>query len=123
MTKQKKQRKKNRRWKSWWEYLLFQAFYGLVKLVPLRLGCWLGERLGILAYWVLGGRRHLTIRNIKEAKKRGFLKQVENPRRLARQVFKNIGRVGSESLYYYSRPPGRLKEDVVIEGPPISIAF
>jgi KDO2-lipid IV(A) lauroyltransferase len=116
MSKPKKKAEENRRWKSWFEYLLFRIFFGLVKLVPFRLGCWLGERLGILSYWVLGGRRHLTIKNIEEAKQHGYLKNVENPRRLAYRVWKNIGRVSSEFLYYYTRPMQRLKEDVIIEG-------
>jgi KDO2-lipid IV(A) lauroyltransferase len=116
MSGPKRKSRKNRQLKSWFEYILFQIFFGLVKGVPFRLGCWLGERLGILAYWVLGGRRHLTIRNIQEAKKYGFLTSVKDPRHLAYQVWKNIGRVGSEFLYYYSRPPKQLKKDVIIEG-------
>ena len=109
-------RQKRGRSRNWFEYLFFQTFLTLIRLVPLALGKWFGRQLGILAFKLLKGRRRLTIANIGRARKNGHLPAVSDDYGLARQVWEHLGLVGSEFLYYYSHDFKRLTDAVEIVG-------
>lgn len=102
--------------KDWLEYVFFKAFLLIVKLTPFIIGIWVGKALGLLAYVVLKERRELTLQNICRAREKGFLPAALNEKRLARKVWANLGTVGSEFLYYYTRPTARLKKAVRFSG-------
>ncbi len=97
------------------EYFWFTLFLNCIRIIPYGWGCWVGKKIGWLAYTVLPSRRRLTIENIKAAQEHGHLSDRDS-RQLARQVWENMGLLGSEFLYYYSRGFEALKERVVLEG-------
>lgn len=96
--------------------LLFKSFLFIMKFFPLPVGVFFGKALGLLAYFLLSGRRKLTIENIKHAKKNGFLSQFTNVNQLARNTWKHLGMVGGEFLYYYSRDLNKVLKKITIEG-------
>ena len=108
--------KKRSKVQNWMEYLLFKTFFGLVKLMPFSLGCWVGEQLTVLAFYLLYRRRQLTIENIRLARANGYLTTQESDYRLALNAWKHLGRVSSEFLYFYSHDLKLLKDAVTIEG-------
>ena len=101
---------------DWLEYISFKCFLMVVKLAPLTVGVGVGKILGRLAFFVLRKRRKLTLNNIRQARERGFLSADIDEYKLAQKVWENIGTVGSEFLYYYTRPLERLMESVKVSG-------
>jgi KDO2-lipid IV(A) lauroyltransferase len=101
--------------KHWLEYNAFQIFLLLLRLLPLPCCVWLGRYLGRLAFRVLKSRRRLTLENLKEAQQRGFLPDTLNVDRIARQTWEHLGMLGSEFIYYSSRPR-RVLKNVIVEG-------
>jgi KDO2-lipid IV(A) lauroyltransferase len=99
----------------WAEYLFFQLFLLIVRLIPLRFANWLGQFLGALAYKLLKSRRELTLENFREAQKRGFLPSTLNIAQVAQKTWENLGIIGSEFIYYSHRPQQILK-NITIEG-------
>ncbi|HOJ76533.1 MAG TPA: lysophospholipid acyltransferase family protein [Bacillota bacterium] len=110
------QKQTQRFYLSFFEYILFQLFFLIIKLVPLNIGLWVGKKLGLFAYLILKSRRLLTIDNIKQAKLNGHLRTVTNETKLAQRVWENLGMIGSEFLYYYSRNPKLLLDRVTVSG-------
>lgn len=98
------------------ENILFRLFFLLVRLCPLRIGLFFGQLLGLTAYTLLKSRREITLSNIEHAKKRGFLKTAPDSQKLARAVWKHLGYLGSEFLYYYSHDPRKLLQRITIDG-------
>lgn len=94
----------------------FRLFFVLVRICPLRAGLFFGKLLGLTAYTLIRSRREITLSNIEHAKKQGFLKTAPDSRKLARAVWKHLGYVGSEFLYYYSHDHQRLLQRITIEG-------
>ncbi|MGD8399335.1 MAG: lysophospholipid acyltransferase family protein [Bacillota bacterium] len=101
--------------KHWVEYFFFKVFLGIVRLIPLSVANWLGRSLGALAYQLLRPRRELTLENLREAQKRGFLPETLNIQEIGRKTWEHLGMVGSEFIYYSYRPQ-RLLKNVVIDG-------
>jgi Kdo2-lipid IVA lauroyltransferase/acyltransferase len=98
--------------KKWFVYVFFKIFFLMIKSVPLTWCSWAGKHLGYFAYRVLKLRRRLTVENIRQARERGFLSAEIKDDQLAGQVWRTLGMVGSESLYYYTRPPEQFKDSV-----------
>ena len=90
--------KKNNGLKNWLEYLGFSLLMWLIKITPQAWGVWIGKQLGLLAYRVLKDRRVLTQENLIQAHEQGYLKATTDIKLLARQVWENIGVVGSRVL-------------------------
>jgi KDO2-lipid IV(A) lauroyltransferase len=101
--------------KHWAEYLFFQLFLWIVRLIPLRLVNWLGRCLGSWAYKLLKSRRKLTLENIREAQKRGFLSSTLNVEQIAKKTWENLGIIGIEFIYYSQRPQ-RILKNIAIDG-------
>jgi KDO2-lipid IV(A) lauroyltransferase len=101
---------------DWLEYILFNCFFIIVKLTPLSVGVVVGKALGRLAFFVMRKRRKLTLNNIRHARDRGFFSADIDEYKLARKVWENIGTVGSEFLFYYTRPLERLRESFKVSG-------
>ena len=86
--------------KYWGIWLLFAIFLPLIYL-PLRWQFWLGRKLGILIYTIVGSRRRDTLINLKLA----FPEKPEVERELmAKQVFVNQGIGVFETLCAWFRP-------------------
>lgn len=98
------------------EYILFLGFFHIIKIVPLRWGNWVGKKLCLLAYHLVQKRRDLTIKNIREAKQRGFMKNTPDAEVLSRQVWEHLGVTGSEFLYYYSHNFSKIRKHVSLQG-------
>jgi KDO2-lipid IV(A) lauroyltransferase len=101
--------------KHWVEYLFFQLFLLIIRLIPLKLGNWLGRCLGSLAYQVMKSRRELTLENLREAQQRGFLPSTLNVEQIGRKTWEHLGMLGSEFVYYSNRPQ-RVLKNIVIDG-------
>lgn len=98
------------------EYILFRLLLFAVKMVPINVSCFIGRQLGRLAFSILKSRRLLTISNIRIAKENGFFNSEIDEYQLAQRVWKNIGMLGSEFLYYYERKPEVFRRAVQVEG-------
>lgn len=86
--------------KYWGIWLLFALFLPLVYL-PLRYQFWLGRKLGMAIYNILGSRRRDTLINLRLA----FPEKLEAERELmAKQVFINQGIGIFETLCAWFRP-------------------
>jgi Kdo2-lipid IVA lauroyltransferase/acyltransferase len=88
----------------------------MVRITPAFWGRWVGKSLGLLAFKIMKSRQILTIENIRAAKESGRLKSEADDFNLAKQAWGNLGVVGSESLYYYTRTPKQIKKVVTLEG-------
>ena len=98
------------------EYTLFKLLLFAVRLFPITFSCFIGRKLGRIAYFLLKDRRSLTISNIRTARDNGFFHSEIDEGQLAKEVWENIGMIGSEFLYYYAREPEVLKKAVQFEG-------
>jgi KDO2-lipid IV(A) lauroyltransferase len=101
--------------KHWVEYLFFKMFLWIVRLIPLSFANWLGRSLGALAYQLMRSRRALTLENLREARKHGFLPETLDEKQIAKKTWEHLGMLGSEFIYYSQRPQLVLK-NVTIEG-------
>jgi KDO2-lipid IV(A) lauroyltransferase len=101
--------------KHWAEYLSFQLFLCLVHPIPLSVANWMGRCLGVLAFQLLKSRRELTLENLREAQKHGFLPGTLDVKQIAKKTWEHLGVLGSEFIYYSQRPQLVLK-NVTIEG-------
>lgn len=82
--------------------------------LPLRVGLWVGARLGDLGWLLLRGRRAVALDNLARA-----LGAETTPRdraRIGRESFRNIGMNVVESCVFYFRPPQRLLSRVEVRG-------
>ncbi|RPJ24942.1 MAG: hypothetical protein EHM35_15950, partial [Planctomycetaceae bacterium] len=83
--------------------LLYGAFVLLqffVRVLPERLGDWIGRQLGLLSYYALPDRRRVALENIRSALGLAEAEAVE----LARKSFAAIGLLGVEFLRFAGRP-------------------
>ena len=86
--------------KYWGIWLLFAIFLPMIYL-PLRWQFWLGRKVGILTYTIVGSRRRDTLINLRLA----FPEKPEAERELmAKQVFVNQGIGVFETLCAWFRP-------------------
>jgi KDO2-lipid IV(A) lauroyltransferase len=101
---------------EWIQFVFIKVATFLVKIIPLTWSQWVWTKICLLAFKILKSRRLLTIENIHIARKQGFLQIDTSDYQLARQVWENLGLVGSEFLYFYTQSPERIKHMVKIEG-------
>ncbi len=70
-------------------YLFIRAFLVPVQLIPLRAASWLGERLGLMVFTLVGSQRSKALASITTA----YPEKTESERRaLARESFRHLGR-------------------------------
>lgn len=108
--------KKKSRLKKWFEYVFFKTLFQIIKMVPLTWCGKIGQGFGFLTFRLLKARRLLTMENIRQAREKGFLPTDTDDYQLAKKVWKTLGMIGSESLFYYTRPPEQLKDTVRWDG-------
>jgi KDO2-lipid IV(A) lauroyltransferase len=98
------------------EFLFIRGLFLIVKLSPLAVNSWLGEKLGVLSFRLLKRRRDLTLENIREARERGFLPSDTDDYQLAQKTWQNMCLSGIEFAYYYSHSHETIRRTVAIEG-------
>ena len=70
-------------------YLFIRAFLVPVQLIPLRAASWLGERLGLMVFTLVGSQRRKALASITTA----YPEKTEAERNeLARESFRHLGR-------------------------------
>ncbi|MDP3154007.1 MAG: lysophospholipid acyltransferase family protein [Archangium sp.] len=70
-------------------YLFIRAFLLPVQLIPLRAASWLGERLGLMVFTLVGSQRRKALASITTA----YPEKTEaEHRELARESFRHLGR-------------------------------
>lgn len=85
----------DRRLKNWAEYVLFQGFAGLIRLLPRSWALALGAGLGRLSRHLLGKRRRTAEANLQAA----FPEMTaDQRRRTLRGIFRHLGLSGVEML-------------------------
>jgi len=98
------------------EKIFFRGILFLIKVLPFSWSRWFWKTICSLAFRLLKPRRLLTIENIRNARERGFLTNVDDDYLLAKKAWENLGIVGSEFLYYSTRTGAQIKRLVTIEG-------
>ncbi len=76
------------------QYLLLLSLVAIAKLLPRRNFLAIGTFFGILAFWLLAGRRKLTIRNIQST----ILPNNEEATEMAKKTFANFGSTAFEII-------------------------
>lgn len=107
---------KQMKFKHWLEYLFFQSFFLIVKLMPLSWSAWFGKLIAFFGFKILKARRLLTMENIRNARERGYLPADTNDYHLAKQVWEHMGYTSAEYLYYCTQTPERIRKSVQIVG-------
>lgn len=78
-----------KRMKRFVRYLFIRAFLVPVQLIPLRAASWLGERLGLMVFTLVGSQRRKALASITTA----YPEKTEAERNeLARESFRHLGR-------------------------------
>ena len=78
-----------KRVKRFVRYLIIRAFLVPVQLIPLSAASWLGERLGLLVFSLVGSQRRKALKSIDTA----YPEKSEAERlQLARESFRHLGR-------------------------------
>jgi KDO2-lipid IV(A) lauroyltransferase len=86
----------------------------LLAYLPLRLGQWVGARLGDLGWLLLRGRRAVALDNLARAL--GAETTPAERARIGRDSFRNLGMNAVEACVFYFRPPQRLLSRVEVRG-------
>lgn len=97
------------------EFILVRGLFFITKLFPFAISSWLGRKFGTLAFQIRKSRRTLTIENIREAQKRGFLPNDIDGSRIARKAWENLGLLGIE-FAYFSHYRKAISQAVTFEG-------
>ncbi|MEW5766015.1 MAG: lysophospholipid acyltransferase family protein [bacterium] len=100
--------------KHYLEYLLVQIIASFIRILPLKAGYWLGERLGDLTYFLLPHYRKRTLDNLKTA----FQTQLPSQgiEEIARQTYRNLGKNLIEFIHLPQFVEEGLGSRIIIEG-------
>lgn len=80
----------------------FKFLVFILKILPRELSFKIGEKLGLILYYLWNRRRHIALNSIKETLSRIILKTDLEPQRISKKVFSNLGRSFVEILRLYS---------------------
>ena len=94
---------------------LFLPVGWLAAHLPMRLGLWLGRRLGDLLWIALPRRRAVTLENLARAF--GRERPPDEIRRLGRRSFEHLGMTVVEGCVFFFRPPSVLLSRVDLGAP------
>lgn len=97
------------------QFICVRLLFLFVKLFPLPVSNWLGRKLGALSFRFLKSRRDLTLENIRNARKHGFLPIDMDDEEIAQKVWQNLCLLGLE-FAYYSNSAAKIRQTVTIEG-------
>lgn len=106
-----------RGWRRWAQrglaFLVAAAGWGAGRLAP-RAGAGLGGALGVLAYWLVSGRRRVALDNLALAF--GPALSPRDRRTVARAAFRHLGVTVVECCRLFFGPPGAMLRRVRLEG-------
>ncbi|MDZ7262193.1 MAG: lysophospholipid acyltransferase family protein [candidate division KSB1 bacterium] len=84
----------------------------IVRLLPLRLALFVGNRLGDLVFYIIPIRRRVTLDNLKRAFPEKSGREIK---RIARRVYQNLGKVTVEHLRFPGLTPEKVRQLVKFE--------
>ena len=96
------------------EFSLFRLFVLLARLLPRRACLWSGQTLGNLAFRIDRKHRRLALANLEKAL--GQEAGPEERRRIARNSFRQFGRVTADALKWTRLKAARREELLKVEG-------
>jgi KDO2-lipid IV(A) lauroyltransferase len=107
-----------RGWPRWWAQrglalLVLAVGWAAGRLAP-RVGAGLGGALGVLAYWLVSGRRRVALDNLALAF--GPALGPADRRAIARAAFRHLGVTVVECCRLFFGPPGALLRRVRLDG-------
>ncbi len=97
------------------QFLCIRILFLFVKLFPLKFSHWLARRLGSLSFQLLKTRRDLTLENIRNARKHGFLSFDISDEQITQKIWENLCLLGLE-FAYYKNSVTRIQQAVILEG-------
>lgn len=100
---------------DYFQFLCLHLLFFIAKLFPLGVSNWLGQRLGALSFGILKARRDLTLENIRNARKHGFLTIAVADEQIAQKVWQNLCLLGLEFAYYRNSVT-KIRQAVILEG-------
>lgn len=96
------------------EYAIFCLLIGLIRLLPLRLGVWVGGLVGAIHYLVDLRHQRLTIQHLQLAF--GETKTLSELKQIAWNSYKGQGKSLAESIYLPSMSLSKIQEWVKVDG-------
>jgi KDO2-lipid IV(A) lauroyltransferase len=96
------------------EYVMVCLLIGLLRILPLRLGVWVGSLLGNIHYLVDARHRRLTLEHLQIAF--GTTKTLSELKQIARNSYKSHGRSLAESIYLPHLSLEKIREWVKVDG-------
>lgn len=97
------------------ENVFFTLFVLIIRIFPLSVALFLGKSVALLGRTLLKKRYQQTVKNINMAREAGFLKNIHDSEKLARDVWSNIGIIAGETLYYCSHSRQKMIDNTFIE--------
>jgi len=105
-------KRKNHPWRDRLEYGLVMGVYGLCRLLPRSWAPPLGSLLGLAAYYLIPRRRRIALDNLRRA----FGASELDPRAVAREAYRSLGRNLMELLVAMDQDRPEILRGVRIEG-------
>jgi len=104
-------KRKTRPWRHRIEYILLMAVYGIFRLTPSRVAPALGAVLGEAVYWLIPGRRRITLNNLHHA----FKSADFDHRRAAHAAYRSLGKNFMELLGTTGRDRTEILRNIRVE--------
>jgi KDO2-lipid IV(A) lauroyltransferase len=98
------------------ELLFFLLFSAPLAILPLSLSRKAGELLGLLVYFLWGGRRRIAVENLRAAVGRNAVSISRSPESVIRENFRHMGRSFSEVVRIYYGLGGRIVKGIKFQG-------
>lgn len=96
------------------EYAIVCLLIGLLRILPLRLGVWVGSLLGRIHYFIDARHRRLTIEHLQLAY--GQAKTLSELKQIARNSYRSQGMSMAESIYLPRLTLSKIQKWVKIDG-------
>jgi len=96
------------------EYVLVCLLIGLLRILPLRLGVFVGSLLGRIHYLVDARHRRLTLEHLQLAF--GHTKTLSELKQIARNSYQGQGKSLAESIYLPNMDSQKIREWVKVDG-------
>lgn len=95
------------------EYVLFEGLRATLRALPHPASRRIGRLLGVLAWWLLGGRRKVTLNNLQLAFPQRSRRDI---RRMGRESFQHLGSMTCDTISSYRFDAVGLCQQMSIEG-------
>ncbi len=95
-------------------YWVFRIFYVILSVLPRGLALFIGEKLGLLSFWILPRERKKALANLDLAF--GQSKSAVRKRKIVRQLFKNLGKNAVEVMKFPAASKNGIDKIIKISG-------